>query len=38
MTVTRNPISVHPLSVPASSEVDFGAEINNVDVENMTGK
>ena len=37
MTLNPQPISVKPISVP-SSDVDFGAVIDNVDLENLTGK
>ena len=37
MTLSPQPISVQPISVP-SSDVDFGAVIENVDLENLTGK
>ena len=30
-------LSIHPISIP-SSDVDFGAVIENVDLENLTGK
>jgi hypothetical protein len=31
-------ITVERLAVPATSSVDFGAVISNVDVEHLTGK
>ena len=36
MTLGPQPISIQPISVP-SSDVDFGAIIENVDLENLTG-
>ena len=37
MTLSPEPISIEPISVP-SSDVDFGAVIANVDLENLTGE
>ena len=37
MTLNPAPLSIQSVSVP-SSDVDFGAVIENVDLENMTGK
>ena len=37
MTLSPQPISIQPITVP-SSDVDFGAVIENVDLENLTGK
>ena len=37
MTLSPQPISIHPVSMP-TSDVDFGTVIENVDLENLTGK
>lgn len=37
MTVTTPAISARPISVP-SSDVDFGALIENIDIENLSGE
>ena len=37
MTLSPQTISINPISVP-SSDVDFGTVIENVDLENLTGK
>ena len=31
-------IKVEPISAPEGSEINFGATVTNVDVENLTGK
>lgn len=37
MTVTKPAIDIRPISVPSQSSVNFGAEIYNVDIENISG-
>ena len=37
MTMSPQSITIQPISVP-SSDVDFGAVIENVDLENLSGK
>ena len=37
MTVTSPPMTIEPLSLPGS-DVDFGAKIANIDIENLSGK
>jgi len=32
------PISVKPIAVPEGSGINFGAQISNVDIENLTGR
>jgi len=32
------PITVEPITVPEGSGINFGAQISNVDIENLTGK
>lgn len=32
------PITVEPIAVPEGSGINFGAKIDNVDVENLTGR
>lgn len=31
-------ITVEPLTVPKGSQINFGAEVSNVDIENLTSK
>ena len=31
-------VKVEPISVPEGSDINFGATVTNVDVENLTGK
>jgi hypothetical protein len=31
-------IKVEKISVPAGSDVNFGATVSNIDIENLTGK
>jgi len=31
------PITVEPITVPEGSGINFGAQISNVDIENLTG-
>lgn len=37
MTVTKPAIDIRPISVPSQSSVNFGAEIYNVDIEDISG-
>ena len=36
--MTVSPVQFHPLTVPESSQVDFGQEIVKFDLENLSGK
>jgi len=31
-------ITIEPLTVPKDSQINFGAVVSNVDIENLTGK
>lgn len=37
MTVAKPTLDIKPLSVPVESGVDFGAEVYNIDIENLSG-
>lgn len=37
MTISKHALDIKPLSVPIESGVDFGAEVYNLDVENLSG-
>jgi hypothetical protein len=37
MAVAVLPPTVHPLQPPQGSDIDFGAQIEGVDLENLTG-
>lgn len=37
MTVSKPALDIKPLSVPIESGVNFGAEVYNLDVENLLG-
>lgn len=37
MTISKPSIDIKPLAVPLESGVNFGAEVYNIDVENLSG-
>lgn len=37
MTVTKSSLDIKPLLVPKESGVNFGAEVYDIDVENLSG-
>ena len=37
MTISKQALDINPLSLPIESGVDFGAEVYNLDVENLSG-
>ena len=37
MTISKLSFDIKPLSVPVESGVNFGAEVYNIDIENLSG-